>query len=112
LLLDLAVDPRDPRTRGAVTLSVELADAEGRRARARIAGVGEGGGHGRARLYHAEWLNPRPEIVFETHALRLADFAEADPGFDGTRIREVRLVLDGTREGALLVDGIGLRRSG
>lgn len=112
LLLDLAVDPRDPRTHGAVTLSVELADAAGRRARARIAGVGKGGGPGRARLYHADCLNPRPEILFETHALRLADFAEADPGFDGTRLREVRLVLDGTREGALLVGGIGLRRPG
>jgi hypothetical protein len=112
LLLDLAIDPLDERAPGRIALTVELEDARGRRARAPVAAVGPADRDAANALYHAPLLNPRPEILFRTHAIGLADFARVDPGFDPARLREVRLLLDRTRRGTLLIDGIGLRRGG
>jgi len=50
-------------------------------------------------------------MVLQTYVLPLADFAQATPRFDPTRLRSVRLVFDRLTVGTVMVDDIGLSAS-
>ena len=47
------------------------------------------------------------ELVLQSYTLPVADFAAANPEFDPSRIRAVRLVFDRTPAGTVIVDDIG-----
>ncbi len=48
------------------------------------------------------------ELVLQTYVLPLADFAQASPQFDPTRLRSIRLVFDRLVAGTVVVDDIGV----
>lgn len=48
------------------------------------------------------------EIVLQSYALPLADFVVAEPRFDPTRLRRVRLLFDRAVAGTVIVDEIGV----
>jgi hypothetical protein len=48
------------------------------------------------------------ELVLQTYVLPLAEFAQASPQFDPTRLRSVRLVFDRLVAGTVVVDDIGV----
>lgn len=52
------------------------------------------------------------ELVLQTYVLPISDFARASTGFDATRLRAIRLVFDRTVSGTIVLDDVGLVRSG
>jgi hypothetical protein len=48
------------------------------------------------------------ELVLQTYVLPLAEFAQASPQFDPTRLRSMRLVFDRLVAGTVVVDDIGV----
>lgn len=50
---------------------------------------------------------PRPEPAFQTYAFPLADFVAANPAFDRNAIASIAFVFDRTREGVVLLHGVG-----
>lgn len=53
-----------------------------------------------------------PEPVFQTIELPLSAFAEAEPGWDGSRVERVEFVFDRTPSGELYLDDVGTRYAG
>lgn len=52
----------------------------------------------------------RWELVLQSYSIPLSDFVEANPAFEPSALREVRLVFDGTGAGEVVVDEIALAR--
>ena len=102
------VDRGDP-TPPAIDLGIELEDAAGTRVRLPLRRFGE-----LDPLYEEPVLRPelydfRPEIVFRSFELPLADFHEVDPGFDPIRVRAIRFLFDESPRGLVALDDVGWR---
>ncbi|NNM34061.1 MAG: MFS transporter [Gemmatimonadetes bacterium] len=50
------------------------------------------------------------ELILQHFSIPLADFSEANPRFDPTRLAAVRLLFDRTEKGLVVVDDVGLAR--
>ncbi len=95
-----------------VDLSVEVVDAAGHAARVQLRNYGpvrrplEMHVMRRAdqdrKFYPQDW-----ELILQTYTLPLSDFRRAATDLDLERLREVRLVFDGTSAGTVVVDDIG-----
>jgi dienelactone hydrolase len=49
------------------------------------------------------------EPTLQTYEVRFADLKRLNPGFDPTRIRELRMIFDRSRKGVIMLDEVGLR---
>ncbi len=122
LIFDLAdakedPSPRDPdRPRPAadaggdrwpIDFTVEVKDAAGATARLPLSHVAPLARQMQARVRKAAFLNATPpsELVFQSYAIPLGDFAGVDP----SRITTVRFVFDRTAAGVIVLDDLGFR---
>ena len=105
----------EPRDGTHIDLTVELVDAGGRAARLPLSRFGVVRRPLQTKVYRRAGWDSRNfgqtyELVLQTYVLPLADFADASPGFDPARVREVRLVFDRTFAGTVILDEVGFSR--
>jgi dienelactone hydrolase len=102
----------DPIAPEDIDLTVEVTDAEGRRAWlplshfAALPHAVEGESR-RARVFY---VGGRSEPIFLTYEFPLADFAETNPAFDPAALHSVSLLFDRTPKGLIALDDLGFRR--
>ena len=113
--------PKTPRPNKAaldtvpVDLHIEAVDADGRVARLPLSSYGvvrrplESYVYRRAGRDKLRFATVY-EIVLQTYAIPLADFARATPGFDPVRLTRVRWRFDKTEAGTVLLDNIGFAK--
>ena len=106
-------DAKPAKDTTPVDLSVEVVDADGRSARLPLTRFGKPRRPLEIQLMRRasdEKLRfpTQFEIVLQTYVLPLADFVQAAPGFDPTRLRSIRLVFDRLIAGTVVVDDIGV----
>jgi len=98
-----------------VDLHIEAVDAEGRVASVELSSYGvvrrplESYVYRRAGRDKLRFASVY-EIVLQTYAIPLADFARAAPGFDPARLTRLRWRFDKTEAGTVLLDNIGVSR--
>ncbi len=96
-------------------LSIEAVDAGGHVARVALSAYGvprrplEAFVYRRAGRDKERFANTY-EIVLQTYTIPLADFAQAAPGFDPSRLVTVRWRMDRTEAGTFMLDNIGFAR--
>lgn len=96
-------------------LSVQVSDANGRTARVALSSYGpvrrplESFVYRRAGRDKLRFATTY-EIVLQTYAIPLDEFARAAPGLDADRITTVRWVFDRTEAGTIYLDNIGISR--
>ena len=105
----------EPRDGTHIDLTVEIVDADGRAARLPLSRFGVVRRPLETKVYRRSGWDARNfgqthEIVLQTYVLPLAEFAEAVPGFDPARVREVRLVFDRTVAGTVILDEVGFSK--
>lgn len=98
-----------------IDLTVELIDADGTAARLPLSRFGAVRRPLETRVYRRSGRDEQRfaqtyETVLQSYVLPLADFAEAAPGFDPARVREVRLVFDRTVAGTVILDEVGFSK--
>lgn len=95
-----------------VDLSIEVTDAAGRSASLPLSAYGVVRRPLESYVYRRAGRDKQrfasvSEIVLQTYAIPLADFARATPGFDPARITHVRWRFDRTVAGTIILDNIG-----
>ena len=113
--------PKPPRPQKAepdsvpVDLHIEAVDADGRVASVELSSYGVVRRPLESYVYRRAGRDKRRfasvyEIVLQTYAIPLADFARAAPGFDPARLTRLRWRFDKTEAGTVLLDNIGVSR--
>ena len=94
-----------------IDLTIELTDAEGRSASLPLAHFSLLQRQIKVQTRKAEFLSrgASSEVVFQSFAFRLRDFAAANREFDPTRLVSIRFLFDRTPEGVVVLDDIGFR---
>jgi len=98
-----------------IDLTVELVDGAGTAARLPLSRFGVVRRPLETRVYRrsgrdASRFAQTYEVVLQSYVLPLADFAEANPGFDPATVRAVRFVFDRTVAGTVILDELGFSR--
>jgi dienelactone hydrolase len=96
-----------------VDFTVELVDAAGRIARLPLSRFGIARHPLDARIYRREGRDAQRftniyELVSQTFVMPLADFTRETPAFDPRQIATIRLVLDKTEAGTIILDRVGV----
>jgi hypothetical protein len=99
-----------------VDLTVELADATGGVARLPLSRFGIARKPLDTRIYRRAGRDEQRftniyELIPQTFVMPLADFVEASPAFDASRLASIRLVFDRTDAGTIVVEHVGLSTS-
>jgi hypothetical protein len=106
-------DTKPAKDTTPVDLTVELTDAAGRVARLPLSRFGVPRRpleiHILRRASSEKTRFPNQfEIVPQTYVMPVADFFQATPAFDPTKLRSIRLVFDRLVAGTIIVDDVGL----
>ena len=106
-------EPKAGKDSTPVDLTIELADAEGHVARLPLSRFGVPRRpleiHILRRHDQEQQRFPTQyEMVLQTYVLPVAEFAQASPQFDPTRLRSIRLVFDKLVAGTVVVDDVGV----
>ena len=96
-----------------VDFTVEVVDSAGHAARLPLSRFGIARRPLDARIYRREGRDARRftniyELVAQTFVMPLADFARAAPDFDPRQIAMIRLLLDKTEAGTIILDRVGV----
>jgi dienelactone hydrolase len=97
-----------------IDLTVAVLDQEGNTARLPLSHFAPLQPPLEAQVTKAEFLYvlPTSEAVFQSFAFPLAAFTEVNPAFTPAELAELRLVFDRTPRGVIILDNVGVRRSG
>ena len=106
-------EPKAGKDSTPVDLTVEMTDASGHVARLPLSHFGVPRRPFEIHILrrHDQEQQRYPtqyELVLQTYVLPLAEFAQASPQFDPTRLRSMRLVFDRLVAGTVVVDDIGV----
>jgi hypothetical protein len=106
-------NPKADKDSTPVDLTVELVDASGKSARLRLSKFGIPRRpldvHILRRADEEKQRYPMQyELVLQTYVMPLSDFVRAEPGFDPTHLRSIKLVFDRLVAGTVVVDDIGV----
>lgn len=98
-----------------IDLSVEAIDADGRRARVALSTYGVPRRPLESYVFRRAGRDKKSfattyELVLQTYAVPLADFARVTPGFDPSRLVAVRWLFDRAEAGTVILDNIGFSR--
>jgi hypothetical protein len=107
--------PPADTTKRPVDFSVELEDAQGHTVRLPVSEFGVVRVPLEAYIYRRAGRDKTvfptlSEPVMQTYVLPTAAFAKANPAFDPTALRNIRLVFDKARVGTILLDDIGITK--
>jgi hypothetical protein len=109
-------DEKPAKDTTPIDLTVEMVDAAGHMARLPLRNFGAPRRPLELQLMRRESSEKlrfptQFEIVPQTYVMPLADFMQASPTFDPTRLRSIRLVFDRLVAGTIVVDDIGVSSS-
>jgi hypothetical protein len=111
--------PRDKspaRDTVPLDLTIEATDAGGRVARVALSAYGVPRRPLETFVYRRAGRDKQrfaqtAELVLQSYAIPLADFARATPGFEPGRVTQLRFLFDRTEAGTILLDNIGIARA-
>jgi hypothetical protein len=97
-----------------IDLTLELADHTGEVARLPLSHVSYLRPQLQSQVAKAGWMNlllPPSEVIFQTFAVPMTSFAEANPGLDPSSLLEVSFVFDRSSTGVVALNNVGFRRA-
>ena len=106
-----------PKDADPIDFTVEMVDASGKTAAIPLSRFGALQRPLKARFtklgfIEGKVLDKPAEPVLQTFELPVSTFAAASPGFDGSKVRTVRLKFDKVEKGEIVISEIGLRQEG